>query len=189
MKNSQAIEEVSNRPARAVRGGRKYDVNRGFKSKNLEAERRRRQKLNARLLSLRAMNRATILDDSITYIEFLQEEVKGLSEKLQEIEMSEENMRSVDDTQLTEKCNIEADVQVTAIDGNKLRIKIYCENKKGVFNAVMEAFGSVGFEVIDTNLTTFKGLILISFSVEGTHVDRLLVEEMRALLMEVIRRI
>ncbi|KAJ4972920.1 hypothetical protein NE237_006094 [Protea cynaroides] len=168
MNNFHAIEEVNNQ-ARAARGRWKYDQNTKFSSKNLEAERSRRKKLNERLMSLRAMNKATILDDAITYIEVLQDEVKDLSEKLQVIEAIEESdMRSMDDIAvlLTEKCNIEADVQVTALDGNKMWIKINCENKKGVFNTFMEAFGSLGFELIDINLTTSKGLILISFSVE-----------------------
>ncbi|XP_043693882.1 transcription factor DYT1 [Telopea speciosissima] len=135
------------------------------------------------------MNKATILSDAITYIEGLQEEVKGLSEKLQEMEtMSEKNMGSMDDTaQVTEKCKIEKDVQVSGLEGNKLWIKIICEHKKGLFNAVMEAMDSIGFEVIDTNLTTSKGVILISFSVQGTHVDGFVIEQMREFFMEMIR--
>ncbi|XP_042491018.1 transcription factor DYT1 [Macadamia integrifolia] len=136
------------------------------------------------------MNKGTILSDAISYIEGLQEEVKGLSEKLQEMEImsGQVNVGSMDDTvQVTEKCKIEEDVQVTALDGNKLWIKIICGQKKGLFNELMEALDSVGFEVIDTNLTTSKGAILVSFSVEGTHVDEYVTEQMKEFFMEMIR--
>ncbi|KAK7271076.1 hypothetical protein RJT34_26686 [Clitoria ternatea] len=64
-----------------------------FKSKNLETERRRREKLSARLLKLRSlMNKATIVDDAITYIKKLQDKVKGLCQELCEMEATSEEI-------------------------------------------------------------------------------------------------
>ncbi|XP_019224250.1 PREDICTED: transcription factor DYT1 [Nicotiana attenuata] len=58
-----------------------------YKSKNLDAERRRRQKLSERLLELRSlMTKETIITDAITYIRELQTNVNNLSEQLLEME-------------------------------------------------------------------------------------------------------
>ncbi|RAL44841.1 hypothetical protein DM860_003600 [Cuscuta australis] len=73
-----------------------------FKSKNLIAERRRREKLSRRLLELRAsvpnitnMTKETIITDAISYIEELQSNVKELSNEL--LEMGSSNCGGVDD--------------------------------------------------------------------------------------------
>ncbi|CAH9111987.1 unnamed protein product [Cuscuta europaea] len=62
-----------------------------YKSKNLQAERRRREKLSQRLLELRSlvpnitnMTKETIITDAISYIEELQSNVKELSSQLLE---------------------------------------------------------------------------------------------------------
>ncbi|KHN47587.1 Transcription factor DYSFUNCTIONAL TAPETUM 1 [Glycine soja] len=65
-----------------------------FKSKNLEVERRRREKLSTRLLMLRSlMNKATIVEDAITYIETQQNIVQSLSYELHEMEATSEEIK------------------------------------------------------------------------------------------------
>ncbi|KAF9589340.1 hypothetical protein IFM89_022676 [Coptis chinensis] len=148
-----------------------------FKSKNLEAERRRRHKLNERLITLRAlvpiitnasMNKATIIDDAITYITGLQNHVKGLSERLIEMETVEgEKQGSEEDTtEEIEKFQIEDEVKVTCIDEHRLWLKVICESKRGRFTKLMETINGLGFGITDTNVTTSKGVTLIMFCVE-----------------------
>ncbi|MBA0695341.1 hypothetical protein Goari_001970, partial [Gossypium aridum] len=143
--------------------------NKEFKSKNLQAERRRRQKLSDRLLTLRSlMNKATIIDDAITYIQELQKTSQVLSEQLLEMEgSSEESVMpmklEIDVAQHDmKKCGIKEEVKVSNIDGNKFLIKIIVEKKRGCFTQLIEAMNYLGFELSETNVTTFSGAMLFS---------------------------
>ncbi|KAG4178050.1 hypothetical protein ERO13_A10G017650v2 [Gossypium hirsutum] len=149
--------------------------NKEFKSKNLQAERRRRQKLSDRLLTLRSlvpiitnMNKATIIDDAITYIQELQKTSQVLSEQLLEMEgSSEESVMpmklEIDVAQHDmKKCGIKEEVKVSNIDGNKFLIKIIVEKKRGCFTQLVEAMNYLGFELSETNVTTFSGAMLFS---------------------------
>ncbi|OMO64973.1 hypothetical protein COLO4_31670 [Corchorus olitorius] len=189
--------------ARGRLGRRKVedeDFNTEFKSPNLHAERRRRQKLSDRLLTLRSlvpiitnMNKATIIEDAISYIRELQKTSDLLSEQLLEMEgsMSEEGgkpMRNeTDAAEDMKKCGIKEEVNVTSIDGNRLLIKITFEKKKGCFTKLMEAMNYLGFELTDTNVTTFKGAMLFSSCIQGTYGDTLMAEQTKELLLEIIR--
>ncbi|KAK3188195.1 hypothetical protein Dsin_027756 [Dipteronia sinensis] len=182
-----------------------YDDSTEFKSKNLHAERRRRQKLSDRLLTLRSlvpmitnMNKATIIEDAITYVEVLQRDVKILSDQLLEMESSSEEKEKpikIDDQidnaddQEMKKNGIEEDVEVTKINGKKLWMKIVFEKKRGRFTKLLEAMTYLGFEMTDTNVTTYKGVILVSASVERTYEDTLEVQETRELILQIIRSI
>ncbi|KVH89596.1 Myc-type, basic helix-loop-helix (bHLH) domain-containing protein, partial [Cynara cardunculus var. scolymus] len=58
-----------------------------FKSKNLKAERRRREKLKSRMLELRSLlNKETIITDAIDYIKELQSSVTDLQNEIVEME-------------------------------------------------------------------------------------------------------
>ncbi|PIA58459.1 hypothetical protein AQUCO_00500413v1 [Aquilegia coerulea] len=83
---------------RRGRQGKNINDDTQFKSKNLEAERRRRHKLNERLINLRLFTHyhflcdykfATIIDDAITYITGLQKHVKALGDQIREMETRE----------------------------------------------------------------------------------------------------
>ncbi|XP_040958619.1 transcription factor DYT1 [Gossypium hirsutum] len=171
-----------------------------FKSKNLQAERRRRQKLSDRLLTLRSlvpiitnMNKATIIDDAITYIQELQKTSQVLSEQLLEMEgSSEESVMpmklEIDVAQHDmKKCGIKEEVKVSNIDGNKFLIKIIVEKKRGCFTQLIEAMNYLGFELSETNVTTFSGAMLFSSCVHGKYGDTLMVEHIEELLSEMMR--
>ncbi|TYH47762.1 hypothetical protein ES332_D10G020500v1 [Gossypium tomentosum] len=174
--------------------------NKEFKSKNLQAERRRRQKLSDRLLTLRSlvpiitnMNKATIIDDAITYIQELQKTSQVLSEQLLEMEgSSEESVMpmklEIDVAQHDmKKCGIKEEVKVSNIDGNKFLIKIIVEKKRGCFTQLIEAMNYLGFELSETNVTTFSGAMLFSSCVHGKYGDTLMVEHIEELLSEMMR--
>ncbi|KAK5792067.1 hypothetical protein PVK06_033181 [Gossypium arboreum] len=168
--------------------------NKEFKSKNLQAERRRRQKLSDRLLTLRSlMNKATIIDDAITYIQELQKTSQVLSEQLLEMEgSSEESVMpmklEIDVAQHDmKKCGIKEEVKVSNIDGNKFLIKIIVEKKRGCFTQLVEAMNYLGFELSETNVTTFSGAMLFSSCVHGKYGDTLMVEHIEELLSEMMK--
>ncbi|KAI3973793.1 hypothetical protein MKX01_026233, partial [Papaver californicum] len=152
-----------------------------FKSKNLDAERRRRGKLNQRIRDLRSavpivtnMTKAATLDDAITYIKALKQQVNGLSNCLEQtdttvpgaVEEEEETKVQVELDQNIEKCNIDEEVKVTYLEENKLCIKIICYSKRGIFTRLLELMTSLGFEVMDNNFTSFKGVCLTTLSVK-----------------------
>ncbi|KAM3701660.1 hypothetical protein ACJW31_05G191000 [Castanea mollissima] len=184
-------------------GRRRYSNDDGteYKSKNLHAERRRRQKLSDRLLALRAlvpiitnMNKATIIEDAISYIEELQNNVKVLQGLLYEMEASSEEgtlsrSEEIDPAEEMRKSAIQAEVEVTQIDGNKLWIKIIFEKTRGGFTRLMEAMTACGFELIDTSVTTSKGAMLVSSCVKGIHGEINEVQRAKELLLQIINGI
>ncbi|KAE9597126.1 putative transcription factor bHLH family [Lupinus albus] len=151
-----------------------------FKSKNLETERRRREKLSSRLLMLRSlvpiitnMNKLTIVDDAITYIKVLQDKVQNLSQELYEIdatleEIPEPKIVEVDDAQEMKNWGIQEEVRVTQIGENKLWVKMVIEKKRGRFRKLMEAMNGFGMEYIDTSVTSIKGAFLITACIRVT---------------------
>ncbi|GMI93352.1 DYSFUNCTIONAL TAPETUM 1 [Hibiscus trionum] len=193
------LNELSIRPSRGRPGRRRLGDNDNFISKNLHAERKRRKKLSDRLLTLRSlvpiitnMNKATIIDDAITYIQELQKTSEDLSEELLEMEASSEEggkqlEMEADAAEDMNKCGIKEEVKVASIDGNKLLIKIIIEKKRGCFTKLIEAMNFLGFELSETNVTTFKGAMLLSSCVHGQFVDTLMVEQTEELLLEMIR--
>ncbi|KAI3973765.1 hypothetical protein MKW92_035340, partial [Papaver armeniacum] len=144
-----------------------------FKSKNLDAERRRRENLNKE--SMIYMTKAATLDDAITYINGLKQQVNGLTRCLEQMEDTavpravEEEGTEVQaelDDQNIEKFNIDEEVKVTYLEENKFCIKIICYSKRGIFTRLMELMTSLGFQIMDNNFTSFKGVCLTTLSVK-----------------------
>ncbi|XP_068316593.1 transcription factor DYT1-like [Pyrus communis] len=171
-----------------------------FKSKNLFAERRRREKLSGRLLALRAlvpnitnMNKATIVEDAITYIQELQQKVNLLKDQIFEMEASSEETLEPnteethpDAAEEMKKFGIQTEVNVTKIDGNKLWVKAVLEKKRGGFTKLMGAMTAFGFELTDTSITTSSGAMMVSSCVTGFSCETLEVEQTRELMLEII---
>ncbi|KAM1918189.1 hypothetical protein ACFX13_037692 [Malus domestica] len=168
-----------------------------FKSKNLFAERRRREKLSGRLLALRAlMNKATIVEDAITYIQELQQKVDLLQDQIFEMEASSEETLEpnteethADAAEEMKKFGIQTEVNVTKIDGNKLWVKAVLEKKRGGFTKLMGAMTAFGFELTDTSITTSSGAMMVSSCVMGFSCKTLEVEQTRELMLEIINDI
>ncbi|KZV20969.1 transcription factor DYSFUNCTIONAL TAPETUM 1 [Dorcoceras hygrometricum] len=173
---------------------------RKFKSKNLEAERRRRRKLTDRQLELRSlMNKATIITDAIAYIEDLKKCVEDLTDQL--VQMDQETCvlgENVEpgETGIEEKMKdwgiAQPEVQVINVDGGRLWIKMVFEKKKkrGGLTKVIEAMAMLGFDLIDTSITTSKGAILVTTLLEVIH-GRMLpnADHIKDFLFEVVRNI
>ncbi|CAN0852570.1 Transcription factor DYT1 [Linum grandiflorum] len=169
------------------------------KSKNLFAERRRREKLNDRLHLLRAsvpnitnMTKATIIDDAIAYIQELMQNVELLSEQLERF--SDDSMPDEvrDDAAAAEEmthCGIQEEVEVVRIDEKKLWVKIVMSKRSGRFTKLIEAMTRLGLQPVHTSLTTSKGAFLISSCVETLHVDNGMAQRIKDLLLQVIRGI
>ncbi|KAK7252221.1 hypothetical protein RIF29_36025 [Crotalaria pallida] len=169
-----------------------------FRSKNLETERRRRQKLSTRLLMLRSlvpiitnMNKLTIVEDAITYIKKLQYEVQNLSQELHEMEATSEETPEpkVDEVNAADemkKWGVQEEVRVTQIDGNKLWVKMVIEKKRGRFNNLIEAMNVFGIEFIDTNVTIIKGAFLITACIKGMDGEKLEEKQTKDLLADII---
>ncbi|CAN6987162.1 hypothetical protein Bca4012_007462 [Brassica carinata] len=194
------------------KGEEENEVNESFKSPNLEAERRRREKLHGRLMALRShvpivtnMTKASIVEDSITYIRELQEEVVNLTEKLHEmeeapLELDEQQQtdqiikpehETIDLKEEMKKLGIEENIQLCKIGERKLWLKITTEKKPGIFTKFMEVMRFMGLEIIDITLTTSCGATLICSSVQilqglcdGDSVD---LEQTKEFLLEVMR--
>ncbi|PRQ28602.1 putative transcription factor bHLH family [Rosa chinensis] len=175
-----------------------------YKSKNLKAERKRRAKLSDRLLKLRSlvpiitnMNKATIVEDSITYIYELQKNVNMLQDQLFEMEAlsslevpeSKPRKEEIDAAEEMKKYGIQVEVSVTQIDGNKLWIKAVLAKKRGGFTKLIEAMTEFGFELTDTSVTTSNGAMLVSSCLIGFHCDTLAVEQTRELMLDIINGI
>lgn len=57
-------------------------------------------------------------------------------------------------------------MEVAQIDGNEFFEKVFCEHKPRGFTTLMEAFNSLGLEVTNANVTSFRGLVSNVFKVE-----------------------
>ncbi|XP_074298461.1 transcription factor DYT1-like [Silene latifolia] len=170
-----------------------------FKSKNLDAERRRRAKLNDRLLMLRTlvpiitnMTKATIIKDAITYIEELSKEVDELTGELLELRETEPKddikpiITAKDEAQEMKAWGIQPEVKVITIDEKKIWVKVVFQKRMGGLTKLVEALTKLGLEFNDTNLTTSKGAAVINSCLEGVCGGSPDIEETKELIMSVI---
>ncbi|CAK9153412.1 unnamed protein product [Ilex paraguariensis] len=120
------------------------------------------------------MNKATIITDAVDYIKGLQKSVVDLEDQLLQMESTFEEEAKIQNGEIVaaeemKKWGIKPEVQVTAIDGNKLWIKMVYEKKRGGFTRLMESLSVLGFDLNNTSVTTSRGTILVTSCLEEIH--------------------
>ncbi|KAK4485144.1 hypothetical protein RD792_007757 [Penstemon davidsonii] len=137
------------------------------------------------------MNKGTIITDAISYIEELQKNVDELSDQLRKMEATcvKDEKINLEKNDAENEMKIKPEIEVIHINGTKLWIKIVMQKKRGVITRLMEIMSALGFDLIDTSITTSKGAVLVTFSAEGIHVGVPNAAQMKEFLFKTINNI
>ncbi|GFS36534.1 basic helix-loop-helix (bHLH) DNA-binding superfamily protein [Actinidia rufa] len=137
------------------------------------------------------LDRASILGDAIEFVKELQKQVKDLQLELEE--QSDDEATDNHNNGRSEKTNydkprqMEPQVEVAQLDGNEFFLKIFCEHKRGGFVRLMEALNSLGLEVTNVNVTSYRCLVSYVFKVEKRDSEMVQAEDVRDSLLEITR--
>lgn len=168
----------------------------GAASKNTISERRRRRRLNERLYRLRAivpvitkMDKASIIEDAIDYIQQLQNQVKVAEEDVVRLR---ENYTPPSEKKTTTECSQKENIKellefdVSEVKENVYSIFLYCKCSPRVVLEVNRVIESMEMSVTYANFNSFDGYILTNIIAQKEDAEKLQVETLKRIITEVI---
>ncbi|KAK7280576.1 hypothetical protein RJT34_25640 [Clitoria ternatea] len=82
---------------------------------------------------------------------------------------------------------MEPQVEVAVIDGNEYFVKVFCEHRPGGFVKLMEAFNTLGMNMVHAMVTRHTGLVSNVFKVERKDSEMVEAEDVRDSILELTR--